>query len=111
MAIISTGTFVADGQSNVFTVNLSGRSSGIETITISAQGDFGGGSLALQMTLDGGTTWSNIPDPNSLNPLSADGEFNYRAAPYPTGGGNKKYRLNLSGSTTPDVTYMVTDGS
>ena len=63
------------------------------------RGDIGGGDVALQQSLDGGATWEDMDAAN----LTTD------AAPFSAGfeRGPRLLRVNLTGSTDPDLFVTV----
>lgn len=71
-----------------------------------AQGTFGGGTLALQFSLDGGTTWTALED-DPASSLSAAGTFVFSSMR--TDAVDYQLRLNLSGSTTPNINIKIGD--
>lgn len=70
-----------------------------QSYTVWAQGTFGGGSLALEFSLDG-ITWGAATDSNGAVALTAAGGVEFTA---PT----RQGRLRLSGATAPDITAEV----
>ena len=63
-----------------------------------AWGDFGGGTAALQMSPDGGTTWLNVDRPgDTYVTFTANGEGGIELAPC-------FLRVNLTGATNPNLT-------
>jgi hypothetical protein len=63
-----------------------------------AQGAFGGGTVTLQFSTDGGTTWSAV---GSQTTLAAHGGGSFENLP------KCSLRVNLAGSTTPSILYKV----
>ena len=76
---------------------------------IAASGTFGSGSLALEMSVDGGTTAFAITDSVGAVALTAAGGVVTNIL----GDGNLpsqvKIRATLSGATSPSVTVIITD--
>lgn len=56
--------------------------------------DYGGGSLSLQYSEDGGTTWTTVAGTSYGAALQVG----------VTTGAGTKYRMSLSGSTSPTIT-------
>lgn len=100
-----TGNFTADGQSSVFKVVQPKRASDNVTITLAAQGPFGSGTVSLQFSLDDGTTWNTITDGTTAATLTAAGMINHTHSPFGTT--DIDYRLDLNGSTSPDINYAL----
>lgn len=99
MATIASGTFSANGNSSEFNItHIDGSAS-----TVLASGDFGGGTLTLQISPDSGTTWINS---GSDGQLTAAGFFKYEFT-NAAKSGQLIGRLNLAGATSPDVDYWV----
>ena len=66
-------------------------------VVFAVQGDFGGGTAALQFSLDDGTTWSST---GSTTSLTADGGAGAELPPC-------KVRVNLSSSTSPNLDVVI----
>lgn len=86
------GNFSADGNSSE--LDWGGRFVG----HISAYGTFGSGTVTLQYSLDAGATWNAVDTTNLA--FTADGNGNFEL-PF------CKLRINLAGSTTPDIDYVI----
>lgn len=99
MATIASGTFSADGNSDVFNITHENGSAA----TVLASGDFGGGTLTFQVSPDEGTTWISS---GSDGQLTANGFFKYEFTAAAKGG-QLQGRLNLAGATSPDLDYWV----
>ena len=67
-----------------------------------AQGTFGGGTLALQFSLDGGTTWTTFSDSSTSASLTTAGG-RLIVAP------STNVRLNLTGATSPAINAFLTE--
>ena len=71
-------------------------------INVAAFGTFGGGSLAFELSYDGGATWftatNNLGDPATI---TANGALNIEV-------GTANLRLTLSGATAPNINIVVT---
>lgn len=67
-----------------------------------AYGTFGGGTAAVQISFDGGNNFISFLD-QSGNPVSLTSN-GYYAANMPT---PALYRINLSGSTSPDLDVRI----
>lgn len=82
-------------------ISADGNSSAIDFLGgggwFTAQGDFGGGTVTLQFSNDGGTTYSAI---DSLTTLTADGGSVFDLPPC-------KLRINTAGSTSPNLIAWV----
>lgn len=96
---IVTGTLSADGSSNVAKL-VSGKG------TIAAAGDFGGGTLTLNISYDSGVTFvpalADVVNAENAA-LTDDGAFMYEVV----GGEGCQVKLVLSGSTAPDIDYWI----
>lgn len=102
---VFTHTFSADGNSNEFRFAEGprlGTPGGIGTFA--AWKSFGGGTVKMQVSPDGGTTWIDA-DSAELE-FTANGIGNFHIS----GGLEWRFRINLSGSTTPDLEVKVTGG-
>jgi hypothetical protein len=67
--------------------------------TVQADGDFGGGTLSLEVSSDGGTTYTNGGESVQL---TAEGLFNFTL---PSEG--LLVRLDLTGATSPDIDWWI----
>ncbi len=65
-------------------------------VTLLAAGTFGSGTITVQASPDGGTTWID-----TIATLTAAGVVNFIS------GAGVTYRLNLTGSTTPSINAWV----
>lgn len=69
--------------------------------TLFASGGFGGGTVKLSISCDGGTTWFTAKDSSGVDlALTAAGAFNFSM-------GNCKVRGVLSGATGPAVRISI----
>lgn len=66
-------------------------------VTYAAQGTFGSGTVALQFSLDDGSTWSSV---GSAANLTAAGVAGAEIPPC-------LIRVNLSGSTSPNLNVVI----
>ena len=65
--------------------------------TVAAWGTFGGGTIALQMSVDNGVTWMNVDrSGDSYVSFSAPGNGGFQL-------GLCQLRFNLTGATSPNV--------
>jgi hypothetical protein len=97
MAIkITEFNLAADGQTATFGYNGGKR-------TFVAYGTWGSGTLKLQWSPDDGTTWI---DEGTDSELTANGDFSMDADNVSPG---LLYRLDLSGSTSPDLDIKIID--
>jgi len=92
MPVRSSGTFTADG-------NSAGVSFPGGMGTVHADGTFGSGTLALAVSSDGGTTYTNG---GTSVQLTAEGLFNFTLP-----SDELMVRLELSGSTAPDIDWWI----
>jgi len=66
--------------------------------TVAAWGTFGGGTLTMEMSPDGGTTWIALdPSGSTVNTFTANGVGNFQINI------DCLVRATLSGATTPSV--------
>ena len=65
-----------------------------------ASGSFGSGTLSLQRSTDGGTTWIPIGAASNLAQLTASGTIGFLCA-------SGLVRVVMLGSTSPSVVYSV----
>ena len=74
--------------------------------TIEVYGDFDGGTVTLEISTDGGTTWRNFQSRDATNTVTdvtwSATEFK-SVVPFPTG----KYRFTLADSTSPSLKIDV----
>lgn len=89
---IRSFSFAANGSSDVFQIRDSALAS---AVAWAAQGTWGSGTLALQVSPDGGTTWRNV------DTLTANG------AKHAANVTDVLARLTLSGATSPALTAYV----
>jgi len=69
--------------------------------TLFASGGFGGGTVSMAISCDGGLTWFNAKNSDGVDlALTAAGAFNFSM-------GNCKVRGVLSGATGPAVTISI----
>lgn len=92
MPILENGTFTQDG--NAPNVSFPGGAG-----TVHADGDFGGGTLSLEVSSDTGTTFTNG---GTTVQLTAEGLFNFTLP-----SDKLIVRLNLNGSTAPDIDWWI----
>lgn len=104
MGTFFEGTFDDNGNSDVFKIRQPRRASDKVVVTLAAYGTFGSGTLALQFSLDG-TNFTTITDGTTSAELTATGMFSHEHAPFDKE--DITYRLNLSGATSPDITYKL----
>ena len=109
MAKFSSTPLTADGRSEVYNVyNPRGRDNST-ALNVSVYGTFGGGTAALEYSPDQGTTWFPLTDS-----LRAAVEFTQNEViliPHITSDSNEPVSLsiNLTGSTSPNLVFEVTD--
>jgi len=76
--------------------------------TVYVFGTFGGGTVTLQSSPDGGTTFIDVPDSTgAATTLTANGMVNFELfsdAEEPI-----ELNLNLAGATAPSLTYVLFD--
>lgn len=92
MPVRSNGTFTANGQSPG--VAFPGGSG-----TVQADGTFGAGTLSLEVSSDGGTTYTNG---GTSVQLTAEGLFNFNLP-----SDDLMIRLDLTGATSPDIDWWI----
>lgn len=73
---------------------------------VAAQGTFGGGTLALEFSLDAGTTWTQLED-DPASTMTAAGSYAFRSMK--TDDTDYMLRLSLTGATTPSINVKVGD--
>lgn len=74
--------------------------------------NFGSGTVTLQASPDGGTTYIDIPDQSGVAiTFTVNGMINFElyANANPIAAERVKIRLALSGSTAPTVRYIIDD--
>jgi hypothetical protein len=67
--------------------------------TVQADGDFGSGTLSLEVSSDGGTTYTNG---GTSVQLTAEGLFNFTLP-----SNDLLVRLDLTGATAPDIDWWI----
>lgn len=92
MPVRSNGTLTANG--NTPGVSFPGGSG-----TVQADGTFGSGTLALAVSSDGGTTYTNG---GTSVQLTAEGIFNFTLP-----SDELMVRLELTGATSPDIDWWI----
>ena len=100
-----------DADENVFLTTI-GKRTGVDMYeaTIAVYGTFGGGTVTLQGSPDGGTTKINLRDiSGSVVSITSDDVFNVRLGYANKLGDELMLYANMSGSTTPAVTVDVFD--
>ena len=65
--------------------------------TLRAAGTFGGGTLALKISVDNGSTWEAVTDGTTAASLTATGQINVELH------GSFLVRVTLSGATSPNI--------
>jgi hypothetical protein len=71
-------------------------------VNVAAYGTFGGGTLTIQASYDGGTTYFDLTDANSAaGAFTANGALNVEV-------GEADLRFTLAGSTSPNLNISVT---
>lgn len=110
MARILNTTVAANGNTDIDWRPL--RKEAPNRATLSVFGTFGSGTVALQYSPNGGTTYINVPDQvgNAIS-FSTNGITNFEiyANGDPISGQQCKLRLALTGATSPSVTYIIDD--
>jgi hypothetical protein len=71
---------------------------------VAAQGTFGGGTIALEFSLDDGTTWTTLEDEPAAT-LTADGSFGFKSMR--TDAASYRLRVTLSSATSPNINVRV----
>lgn len=76
-----------------------------------ASGTFGGGSLAIEISNDGGSTWFAATDSSGSVSFTSPGSARLflLGNNNPVASSQIKIRGNLSGSTTPSLKFSVAD--
>lgn len=92
MPVRSSGTLTADGQTQG--VAFPGGMG-----TVHADGSFGSGTLSLEVSSDGGTTYTNG---GTSVQLTAEGLFNFTLP-----SDELMVRLDLTGATAPDIDWWI----
>lgn len=78
--------------------------------TIAVSGSFGGGTVTLQMSPDGGTTKINLRDvTGTIASITANDAYNIELGYGSTNGDNIKLYASMAGATAPDVDIAVFD--
>lgn len=110
MAIILNGNITADGNTSGASINNPNNGANIFQV-IYASGDFGSGTLTVQISNDGGTTWYAATDSTGSVTLTDDGAVRtfLLGSNDPVSSTQVKIRLNLSGATNPDIDYIIAD--
>lgn len=89
-------TYNLTDNSSTGTLSIEGK------LNVAAFGTFSGGSLAFELSYDGGVTWFAATDSSGdAASLGADGALNIEV-------GTADFRLTLSGATAPDINIVVT---
>jgi hypothetical protein len=72
------------------------------TVNVAAFGTFGGGTLTIQASYDGGSTYFALTDANgAAGAFTADGAYNIEV-------GEADIRFTLAGATSPNIDVVVT---
>ena len=71
---------------------------------VATQGDFDGCTLALEYSLDDGTTWTQLED-DPASTLSAAGSFSFKSMK--AGDPSYRLRLSLTGAGSPNINLRV----
>jgi len=72
-------------------------------LNVAAYGTFGGGTLSIQASYDGGSTWFTLKDANGADgSFTSAGALNVRI-------GEANLRFTLSGATSPNLNISITD--
>lgn len=102
MALISSLTIDTDKRVSLKCKNRRNGKSNVYTAVL--HGDFGGGTVTAQISFDG-TNWVNITENGSNVTFSSDGAKNFEI----NSDDREPVRLglNMSGSTSPDLTIKV----
>jgi len=99
----------ADGRTGLITV-VSPRSGGDSTrMSIFVQGTFGGGTAALEVSADDGTTWIPVvDDTGAAITFTANAQRNLCLVCVAENEGPPiKISIDLTGSTSPDLNFIV----
>lgn len=110
MAILINGTFAADGDSDAATIrNPNNGASPFQCIY--ASGDFGGGTITVEISNDGGVTFYAATDNAGDVTLTDDGAVRtfLLGANNSTSTQQIKMRLSLAGASSPDIDYTIAD--
>ncbi len=92
----TAGAFTADGNQLIELTGPRGTTGSFNTLY--ANGDFGGGTLNIEVSPDGGTTWFAITETE----LTVVGLVNFQAEFSHNG-----LRVVLAGATAPSLNYWV----
>lgn len=79
--------------------------------TLYVFGDFGGGTVTLLSSPDGGTTFINVPDAagNDITFTAANGNSMINLELFSAAEAPIKLRATLAGSTLPNLNYVLFD--
>lgn len=114
MAVILTsaddGALTADGSTSGGNIKNPDNAASIYQM-VAASGDFGSGTLAVEMSVDGGTTYFAVTDSSGAVTLTDDGAVRtFLLGPSRNQTAQQvKIRLTLSGATNPDIDYLIAD--
>lgn len=108
MAILINQTLSANGSTDAADI-VNPNNGATPYQMFGASGTFGGGTLALEMSVDGGTTWFAVTDSVGAVELTAAGAVITNIL-----GDNDipavvKMRGTLSGATSPSIVVTITD--
>lgn len=109
MALVLTGNFTADGNSDLGAIVNPNNGTTIYQV-IYASGDFGAGTITPQWTIDG-TTFVGVTDDTGAVTLTDDDAVRIFLLGDNglTSDRKVQLRLNLAGATNPDIQYRVMD--
>lgn len=114
MANILDTTVSADGNTDRDWKSLRKGTPNRATVAVFGGGgnNFGSGTVTLQASFDGGTTFIDVPDQaGTAITFTANGMTNFElyADSDPIAGGRTEIRLALAGSTAPTLRYVIND--
>jgi carbon monoxide dehydrogenase subunit G len=112
MGRILDTTVSADGDTDITWTSTRNEAPNRATIYVFGGGgnDFGSGTVAVQVSPDGGTTFMDVKDQAGVSvTFTADGMTNIeiQSNPNPKSSEIVQLRFSLSGSTSPTIRYIV----
>lgn len=100
-----TRTLTADGRATFNAQNIRGNSP--NRYSYGGQGDFGGGTVTIELSYDGGTTWVDVIDNGSAVTFTADRSDNIDVNSDPLN--PTIIGFSLAGSTDPNLLITLMD--
>jgi hypothetical protein len=110
MAIILRETLTGNGSTSG--ANIVNPNNGTDIFqTVSASGTFGSGTLTIEQSVDGGSTWFDVTDSVGTVTFTADGAVRtfLLGNNDPVAAEQIQIRGTLAGSTSPSLTVVIAD--